>query len=593
MNIKDTLKDHVLLMDGAMGTYFDRLHPYSEYVEAVELAVIEHPDWIEEIHRKYIEAGADVIRTNTFALNHMLTEDVEKYIHASVQAAKKAVEGKSVFIAVSIGPIRCIDEQEETDVMKEYQHMIDVFLGEGMDIFVFETFSDITMAKKVAAYVKKQKPEAFVITQFLFNKMGYTKYGYNSNRLVNMLSEDEHIDCFGFNCGIGAAHMSELFEGLKYERDCLCIAMPNAGYQQELSGRSLYHGNPKYYAKHMKNVLENGVNIIGGCCGTTPDYIKELRELINKNSVPAKKKIVTNTEENHYEYEENKFIEKLNRGEKVFVVELDAPFGKNADKFVEGAFLLKENHVDMVTISDSPMAKARAEAFQMAIYVEHKTGLTIMPHITCRDRNMIGLHSAFLGGHLNGIRNLLIITGDPVAREDKNVITGVFDFNSIKLMDYVRNMNKEVFGNEPFYYGGALNYAGANIDAIVLKMKKKMDAGCEYFLTQPIFSKENMDRVRELKERTGAKILCGIMPLVSLKNAKFMQNEMPGIQVPEEIVSRYKSDMTREEAEQTAVSISVEIGKGMQDFADGYYIMTPFNRVTLVNRIIKELRQGD
>jgi homocysteine S-methyltransferase len=238
------------------------------------------------------------------------------------------------------------------------------------------------------------------------------------------------------------------------------------------------------------------------------------------------------------------------------------------------------------------MAKARADAFTMAIYAQNKTGLSVMPHISCRDRNLIGMHAAFLGAHINDIRNLLIITGDPVAREDQGAVTPVFDFSSIKLMEYVKNMNKEVFAKDPFYYGGALNYATGKLETIAERMKKKMAAGCSYFLTQPIYSEEDMSRVHELKKMTNAKILCGIMPLVSLKNARFMQNEMPGIHVPEEIVARYTAEMSREEAEQTAVSVSVEIGGKMKDFADGYYIMTPFYRVAMVNKIIAGLRKN-
>lgn len=595
MNIRDALNQKILLTDGAMGTWFESLY-CKENREYPETAVMEHPEWITAIHRQYINAGADIIRTNTFALNHKLIADKNALKQAIVQnilCAKRAVSEseKEVYIAASIGPMKCRNEEEEYEAGQEYRFIIDIFCENGIDIFVLETFFDADMAKRTAEYIKEKNPAAFVIAQFAFYKTGYTRYGFPMQRLADTLSADKNIDVFGFNCGIGAAHMSELFSKISFSGECLVSVLPNAGYQQELTGRDMYFRGYGYYAKYMERLIEQGVNIIGGCCGTSPEYIKELRKLLEKNPAPRAKRITSVKEEKQPFLEENLFMQKLNRGEKVFVVELDSPFQKNADKFIEGAFRLKENQVDMVTISDSPMGKPRADSFEMAVYVQNKTGLTVMPHITCRDRNVIALHSVFLGAHINEIRNLLILTGDPVAREDRDMITAVFDFYSVKLMEYVRHMNEEIFEGEPFYYGGALNYAGGNPNRIAEKMRKKIEAGCSYFLTQPIYSKEDIERVRQLKEMAGAKIVCGIMPLVSLKNALFMKNEMPGIHVPEEIVARYRADMKREEAEKAALEISVEIGKNMADFADGYYIMTPFQRVSLVNRIINELRK--
>jgi len=596
MNIRDALKQKILLTDGAMGTWFESLH-CREGREYPETAAMEHPKWITDIHRQYINAGADIIRTNTFALNHRLIADKAALKQAIVQnilCARQAVResGQEIYIAASIGPMKYRNEEEECEAGGEYRFIVDVFCENGINIFMLETFFDADMAKRTAEYIKEKNPEAFVITQFAFYKTGYTRYGFSMQRLADMLAADKNIDAFGFNCGIGAAHMSKLFGKISFSEECLVSVLPNAGYQQELTGRELYFRDYGYYAKYMERLIEQGVNIIGGCCGTSPEYIKELRKLLEKNPKPRAKKITSIKEQKKPYTEENLFIHKLKRGEKVFVVELDSPFQKNADKFIEGAFRLKENRVDMVTISDSPMGKPRADSFEMAVYVQNKTGLMVMPHITCRDRNVIALHSAFLGAHINEIRNLLVITGDPVPREDRDTITPVFDFYSVKLMQYIKNMNEEIFKGEPFYYGGALNYAGGNLEAIAKKMRKKIEAGCSYFLTQPVYSEEDIEKIKKLKEITGAKIICGIMPLVSLKNALFIKNEMPGIHVPEEISARYRADMGREEAEKTAVEISVEIGKRMADFADGYYIMTPFQRVPLVNRIIYELRKS-
>lgn len=595
MNIRESLKQKILLTDGAMGTWFESLY-CREGRKYPETAAMEHPEWITDIHRQYINAGADIIRTNTFALNHRLIADKDKLKQAMIQnilCAKKATaESKQeVYIAASIGPMKYRNEEEEYRAEEEYKFIADVFFENGIDIFMLETFFDVDMAKRIAEYIKKKNSNAFIITQFAFYKTGYTRYGFPMQRLVDVLATDKNIDVFGFNCGIGAAHMSKLFGKVSFLEECVVSVLPNAGYQQELAGRDMYFRSYSYYAKYMERMIEQGVNMIGGCCGTSPEYIKELRKLLKKNPKPRSKKISSIKNQKKPDIEENAFMQKLERGERVFVVELDSPVQKNADKFIEGAFRLKENQVDMVTVSDSPMGKPRADSFEMAIYVQNKTGLMVMPHITCRDKNVIALHSAFLGAHINEIRNLLVITGDPVAREDRDTITSVFDFYSVKLMQYIKNMNKEIFKDEAFYYGGALNYSGGNLEIIAEKMRMKIEAGCSYFLTQPIYSTEDIERVRKLKEMTGAKIICGILPLVSLKNALFMKNEMPGISVPEEVIARYHMDMKREEAEKTAIEISVEIGKSMKDFANGYYIITPFQRVSLVNRIIHELRR--
>ena len=215
-----------------------------------------------------------------------------------------------------------------------------------------------------------------------------------------------------------------------------------------------------------------------------------------------------------------------------------------------------------------------------------------MPHICCRDKNKIAIRSQIIGAHINGIRNTLVVTGDPIDRGQADSVKSVYNFHSIRLMEYIKDMNVELFEEEPIVYGGALNYAGKNVSAIVERMKKKVDAGCQYFLTQPIYSKEDMERIAYLKEQVDTKILCGIMPLVSYKNARFIRNEMPGIHVPDEVFAKYHEEMTREEAEEVAVEVSVDIAMKMKDVADGYYFMTPFNRVSLIIKILQRLKKA-
>ena len=224
--------------------------------------------------------------------------------------------------------------------------------------------------------------------------------------------------------------------------------------------------------------------------------------------------------------------------------------------------------------------------------MQRETGVDVMPHVACRDRNIIGLRGALLGSYAAGIRHFLMITGDPVPAADRSQITPVFDYNSIRFMNMAKLLNDEAFSKDRIVYGGALNYHGRNADAIARRMSLKMEQGCSFFLTQPVYGTEDIKRLAYLKEKTGAKIMAGIMPLVSYKNALFMANEMPGIHVPQEIVELYSPEMSREEAEEVAVRVSLDIADKMKETADGYYFMVPFNRVKLICRIIEQIRKN-
>ena len=596
MGLLDKIKDHILLMDGAMGTYYNQ--QYGTELEAEEANLV-HPEEITAIHKAYIEAGAELIRTNTFAVNHLMfpkREECKRAIHAAIACARQAVaeSGREVEIAASIGPIRQTVTEDDENTIKEYQFLINSMLAEGIRIFVFETMLELKWVQPLSEYCKSQCEESVVIVQFSLNPSGYTQYGFGMKEIIDKLCQMETVDIFGFNCGVGAAHLRKLLEKQTFPKECILSVLPNAGYQQELRGRMHYGDDPEYYAKQMERMIPLGINIAGGCCGTTPEHIAALKKVLGGQAPQPKEVVEENADgESVSNAAPTDFISKLERGEKVFVVELDAPFDAQMDKFSKGVYALKENGVDMITVSDSPLARSRADAALLAVYAKRLTDISVMPHVAMRDRNLIGLRSEILGVHANGIRDFLVITGDPVGPDNRGKITGVFDVNSIRFMEYLQHMNEEIFPDQPVYYGGALNYAGNNIRAIVGRMRKKMEAGCAYFLTQPIFSEEDVQRVIELKEMTGAKIICGLMPLVSYRNALFMKNEMPGIHVNDEILNRYDPELSREEAEDTAVALCLDIAEALRGAADGFYLMTPFHRVGLVNRIINAIKQGE
>lgn len=594
MKITEYLKDNRLITDGAFGTYYQK--KFKDEYSVVEKANTKAADNVKQIHLEYIEAGAKLIRTNTFATNTMFfdtMEDVTENIQAGYEIAKQAVEEskKDIFIAADLGPIYDSDNEEYETVLAEYKSICDTFFSCGARIFLFETLSDLNYVAPLAAYIK-EKGETFVIAQFSFDKSGYTKSGISIKRMIERVAQEKALDAFGFNCGVEAAHLYQLLKDVTFSEDKFVTALPNAGYPVFLRGKTIFSNNESYFVKMQEKIAGLGIDILGGCCGTEPSYIKNLSDVLGKAKKAKKKtgKIISReTEHNAHALEE-----KFQRKEKVYIVELDPPFQTDISKVMNGAKLLKENNVDLITLADSPMARARMDAGLLAVKVQNEVKIPVMPHICCRDKNVLALRSTILGDYMSGIRQFLFITGDPVAREYRGKISSVFDFNSIKLMNYVKEMNADVFVDDPVCYGGALNYHGANVDAIIKRMKLKIEEGCTCFLTQPIYTDEDVERIRYIKEQVDTRLICGIMPLVSYKNAMFVCNEMPGIHITKEIVDSYSPDMTREEAEAVATKLSVGIAEKLYDIADGFYMMTPFNRAGLISNIITEIRKiGD
>lgn len=603
MDIREYLANNRLITDGAMGTWYDRLTGYKGNL--AERANLENPQQIRDIHRAYIEAGAQLIRTNTFAVNSMFfsADEIEEVLKAAWENASQAVSdsGKDVWIAADMGPIDADETKSDGDVEQEYIQLSDYFLRLGAKVFVFETLSDFRYVKRSGSYIKAKCPDAFVVMQFSFNRNGYTRSGMSVRAILSEAASMADMDAVGFNCGVGPLHLYELLKNQSFPEGKYMTVLPNAGYPTELRGRTLYSENVPYYVEMMGRIANLGFDIIGGCCGTTPEHIRGLHHLLVNNVKPPKKLMpaVYSTDRQsgcgqEAAEEKTELIQKLERGEKIFVVELDPPFDANDTKLMDGASLLRDIGVDMITLADSPLARPRADSIASAIKMRYTRQMEAMPHISCRDKNVIAHRAQLLGMHMNGLRHALIVTGDPIARGDRESIKSVFNFNSIKLMKYVQTMNQEVFGNRPIYYGGALNHNNGSADNIAARMRLKMEAGAQWFLTQPIYGQDDIDRLRELKEKSGGRIIAGIMPLVSRKNALFIKNEMPGIHVPEHVLEQYEEGMSREAYEDVATAISVDLMKRLEDVCDGYYMMTPFNRAALIKRIIlqakKELR---
>lgn len=593
MNIREYLKKSKLIADGSFGTYYSQKY---KTVDIPEYANITASQRISEIHTEYINSGAKLIRTNTFASNtyslDCSIEQVKENIKAAYKIAKEAVEqsGKEIFIAGNIGPVPVVFQPDFEAVEEEYYQIAKTFIDEGADILCFETF---TQSEHIMPAIKRIKEECnpFIIVQFCVNQYGYSEAGESAERLVSETAFSKCVDAVGLNCGVGPAHMQQILSRINLNNNCFVTAMPNAGYPLLVRNRVKYADNPIYFASKVNDMALLGADIIGGCCGTTPDYIREVAKTIDLTPTVKSDETSANNE-NEKPVIKKSFFRNADgtiKDKKLIAVELAPPFGADDKKLLEAAHMLKGLGVDVLTFPDSPSGRTRIDSVLMAQKVKNVTGFEVMPHICCRDKNAIAMRSTFLGASINDINNFLIITGDPIPVMARQVVKSVFNFDSVGLMRIADEMNSEALKDSPLTYGGAINQSRRRIESEIKRVQKKMEAGAEFFLTQPVFTAEDAERLRRVKEETGARILCGIMPLVSRKNALFMKNEISGVNVTDEVIERYPENADREDGENVGVELAKEMIADTRDFADGYYFSFPFNRTYLLKRIIEEL----
>lgn len=593
MNIREYLKKSKLIADGSFGTYYSQKY---KTVDIPEYANITASQRISEIHTEYINSGAKLIRTNTFASNtyslDCSIEQVKENIKAAYKIAKEAVEqsGKEIFIAGNIGPVPAVFQPDFEAVEEEYYQIAKTFIDEGADILCFETFTD---NEHILPAIKRIKEECnpFIIVQFCVNQYGYSEAGESAERLVSETAFSKCVDAVGLNCGVGPAHMQQILSRISLNNNCFVTAMPNAGYPLLVRNRVKYADNPIYFASKVSDMALLGADIIGGCCGTTPDYIREVAKTVDLTPTVKSDETSANNE-NEKPVIKKSFFRNADgtiKDKKLIAVELAPPFGADDKKLLEAAHMLKGLGVDVLTFPDSPSGRTRIDSVLMAQKVKNVTGFEVMPHICCRDKNAIAMRSTFLGASINGINNFLIITGDPIPVMARQVVKSVFNFDSVGLMRIADEMNSEALKDSPLTYGGAINQSRRRIESEIKRVQKKMEAGAEFFLTQPVFTAEDAERLRRVKEETGARILCGIMPLVSRKNALFMKNEISGVNVTDEVIERYPENADREDGENVGVELAKEMIAATRDFADGYYFSFPFNRTYLLKRIIQEV----
>ena len=586
MAIREHLKKEPLVFDGGMGTYYaQKTHTRGK---GVELANIETPRVVEEIHTEYLRAGAQAIKTNTFAANRIVyqgdTATVERIIRTGWEIAARTAEPFNAYVFADIGPVTGLPP---ADIIEEYRFLSDIFLAMGARHFIFETNSSIEGLVETAAHIKQICPEAFVLTSFSAFPGGYTRDGFFVEELVREAAASGYIDAVGFNCVSGVQSMKELVHLLGTCPLPLSL-MPNAGHPIVIDGRTFYESAPNYFGDGLAALVREGVSIVGGCCGTTPEHIRALC-LALADSGRVSTEHVGQAEHTSLEPSHSAFFEALKTGGTPIAVELDPPEVGNADKFMAGARELMEAGVHAITIADNPIARARMDAAMLAGRVQRSLGLEPIPHMTCRDRNLNAIKSILLGLSAEGIHNMIAITGDPVPTAERDEVKSVYQFNSRKLSAFITSLGER--GDVvPFHVFGALNVNSLHFPSQLGLAKKKMEAGMTGFFTQPVLSTRAKENLRTARDTLpGALILGGIMPVVSERNARFMESEISGIHVEERIINAYHG-LDREAAEELAVKLSLEIAKDIEPYIDGYYIITPFARTALVARIVKGLK---
>jgi methionine synthase I (cobalamin-dependent)/5,10-methylenetetrahydrofolate reductase len=601
MNLHEYLKTHTIITDGAFGTYYAEKYGTNELPE---LANTEHPERVLEIHLEYLAAGASYIRTNTYATNsRMLSEnenEIMENLDAAVKAARDAVSlskrSDPIFIAGDIGPIPGMAGMEKIGNEQEYIRLADRLLKLGVDAVHFETFADCEEIAPAIKYIREQSENVFISVCFSVNQYGYSTAGLSAKRLVADISKLP-VDAVGLNCGVGAGHMEQLIGNLSLPSDKYFAALANAGYPDFTRNRMHFGNAPIYFAGKMREIAHLGVSMVGGCCGTKPDTIRAvadamadelLHEPADMAGQPKKfnSDVTDGTAKNKragFLYDENGNV----KDKKFIAVELAPPFDANDEKLLESAHALVGAGVDVLTFPDSPSGRTRVDSILMAEKVSKETGMCVMPHLCCRDKNAIAMRSQLLGAHINGINNFLVVTGDPVPAVARQTVKAVFNFNSIGLMNIIHDMNTEQFADSPVVFGGAINQNRRNLNVEIDRIRKKMEMGADFFFTQPVFTEKGVNLLRQIKEETGARILCGVMPFVSRRNAVFMKNEMTGIEVDEQIIARYPENATKEEGEAVGIEIAREVMAQTADFVDGYYFSFPFNRVYLLEKILQ------
>ena len=571
------------------------------------------PDLVSEIHRQYVQAGADIIETNTFGANraklrgHGLEAKVAEINLAGARLARE-VAGDDVLVAGSIGPLGVKIEpwghtsaQEAEDVFREQAAAL---LDGDVDFIILETFADVSEIRQAIKAVRSLDPEAVIVAQMTIEEDGNSLYGTTPEVFTAKL-EEWGANVVGVNCSVGPAHMHPCIERMAAVTELPLSAMPNAGSPRAVEGRNFYLSSPEYMAEYAKRFILSGARIVGGCCGTTPQHTRAMRAAIRALQ-PVKRTVVRTAGPAPEDSasagvalrDKSEFARKIADGKFAVSIEVIPPRGPDPSKAIEVAHLLKRRGVDCVNIPDGPRASARMSSMILACILLASAKIEPLLHYTCRDRNLLGMQSDLLGMYAQGIRNLLVITGDPPKMGDYPDATAIFDVDSVGLTKIIASLNGgyDVGGRKlspptGFFVGVGANPGAIKLDYEVGRFEAKVGAGAEFAITQPVFDLSLLETFLRKIEHHRVPILAGIWPFVSLRNAEFMHNEVPGAGVPAEIMARMRKaqESGAEAARKEGIAIACETVEQVKPMVQGLQICAPVGRYDMALEVLEAL----
>lgn len=574
---------------------------------------LSNPELVRQIHCEYVKAGVDIIESNTFGANRYklkafgLDDKVTEINRAGAEIARE-VAGESILVAGSIGPLglkiepwgpTSVEEAEQA-----FREQAQALREGGIDFFILETFPDLNEIHQALKAVRGLDDQAIVVAQMTIEEDGNSLYGTTPEVFTTKL-EQWGADVIGVNCSVGPAHMYGCIEKMAAVTDLPLSAMPNAGVPKAVEGRNIYLCSPEYMAEYAKRFVLTGVKIVGGCCGTTPAHVRAMRGAIRALQPPGRHRVHVSTggKEAHEaetipRRDKSGMARKLVDGEFVVSVEIVPPRGHDPAGALESAQMLKGHGVDCVNIPDGPRASARMSPVALADIILLRTQMEPILHYTCRDRNLLGMQSDLLGVYAQGVRNILIITGDPPKLGDYADATAVFDVDSIGLTNVVSFLNKGIdIGGKRlsrptgFHIGVGVNPGAVDIAYEISRFGWKVDAGAEFAITQPVFDSAMLESFLEKISRYRIPLLAGIWPLYSLRNAEFMHNEVPGASVPPGVMKRMEEAQEGgpARARQEGVAIAREITEAIRPMVQGIQISPPLGKYEPVLAILDVL----
>ncbi|MES1038717.1 bifunctional homocysteine S-methyltransferase/methylenetetrahydrofolate reductase [Peribacillus simplex] len=604
MNFRKEVKERMLVGEGAMGTLL-----YSNGIDqCYEELNCTNPNQIESIHRAYLEAGADILQSNTYGANfnklkrYGLEDEVNRINRQGVILAKKAAKGKA-YVFGTIGAQRSIRKSDLSmeEIKRGFREQLYSLLMENPDGILLETFYDLEELETVLQIVKNETGLP-IIANVSMHELGNLQNGIHLNEAFQKL-EQLGADVVGVNCRLGPHHMIRALEEVSLPKEASIAIYPNASLPDYVDGRLVYKAVPEYFGSSSLELREQGASIIGGCCGTTPLHIQAVKNAIG-SFAPVKEKVTKSREIEIIEVNDRELelpLYEKAKTERTILVELDPPKKLGIESFMTGAEVLKKAGVDSITLADNSLASPRISNDALANLLKNQLNINPMVHITCRDRNLIGLQSHLMGLQTVGLNELLIITGDPSKIGDFPGATSVYDLSSFDLISMVKQFNEglsysgQSLGQRAnFKIAAAFNPNVKYLDKAVLRMEKKISCGAQSFLTQPIYSVEQIEEVHEATKHLETPIFIGIMPLTSTRNAEFIHNEIPGIKLPDNVrraMALAGDDPVKSRIE--GVNIARELVDAAREKFKGIYLITPFLRYEMTAELTKYIRKVD